>query len=542
MEKYMAVLNPIDLDIPSISFNDDTPEWYQPFTRVARMPSLIALFGFALLLCSNLFFAQYIVNNSDDASIILEGQAMLHGNLLLHGWFLPPDSFITTEIPLYAIGSLFFNLPILTKLIPAFLYAATILCATIIAGKRLEGRSIRWLAIVACLASLAIPGDPMFYYVLRSPMHFGTILLSLLAFIAFDRVAHEQTPRLSTALFISATTLGILGDPMGILLIPVPVGIVSVLTLIRSRGRDYAAFTLLGSSIASYALGTMLQHDLVASGTFIGSTPTTLTTFSMFQEHLRWLFWGTCTFFHMEMSSTMVVNQNPLLFVVNGTILLLFCGGFLYLFWKTLFPRTSRDGLHSLMCWAIIGVCGAFLLTDFAQNISGFRYLIPAFIYAGILIYPALAAILPRRFLIGSILVLAIGSMVSFGVRLSQMTIQEPPQKPLTAFLLKHHLTNGLGSFWAAGITTVESDRHITIRQVNADSGSIQAYKWHTSKDQFNHQSTGNIQFVVYRRKEDTNFYQAAIHSFGTPDHVYDVGEFVVITWDHPIIGSAYHL
>jgi hypothetical protein len=539
----MAILEHIDLDIRPIDvvIHENIPQPRRFLKKVTLAPPIVAVISFVLLLCCNLHFAQYVVNNSDDASIILEGQAMLHGNILMHGWFLPPDSFITTEIPLYALGNLLFSPPILLKIIPALLYTATVLCAAIIAGKRLEKVIPRWLAIGSCLALLALPVDPMFFDVFRSPMHFGTILLSLAAFIAYDHFAHEQTPRLSLALFTSITTLGILGDPMGVLLIPVPIGIVNVLTLLRTRGHDRAARILLGASFASLALGNILQHGLVASGTYISQTPTKLTTFSLFQQHLKWMLWGICTFFHIDISPNMIINQNPLLFVINVSILILFCSGFLYFLGKNLFPRTSRDGLHSILCWAIIGVCGAFLLTDFAHDDGGFRYLIPAFIYAGILIYPTLATILPQRFLIGSVLALVIGSMVSFGVMLSHTVIQEPPQKPLTAFLLEHHLTNGLGSFWTAGITTVESDRHITIHQVNADSGSIRAYGWHANKEWFSNQEAGNVQFLVYRRNEDANFYQAAIHSFGTPDHIYEVGQFVVITWDHPIINSTYH-
>src|SRR5579885_1567887 len=80
--------------------------------RSIRKPALITLgllLGFVAVFFVYLSVSHIIGSNSDNASIILEGQAMLHGNLLLHGWYLPPDSFITTEMALDALGSVFFS-------------------------------------------------------------------------------------------------------------------------------------------------------------------------------------------------------------------------------------------------------------------------------------------------------------------------------------------------------------------------------------------------------------------------------------------------
>src|SRR5262245_34118592 len=66
--------------------------------RITR--SLMAvgmLAGCAILFVGYLYASRFVPNNSDNASMILEAQAMLHGNAILHGWYLPPDSFITSE-------------------------------------------------------------------------------------------------------------------------------------------------------------------------------------------------------------------------------------------------------------------------------------------------------------------------------------------------------------------------------------------------------------------------------------------------------------
>ena len=86
--------------------------------------------------------SQLVRNNSDNASIILEGRAMLHGNLILRGWYLPSDSFMTSEMPLDALGSLFFTGVQLLKITPALLYATTVVAAAYLASRCVSMRSI----------------------------------------------------------------------------------------------------------------------------------------------------------------------------------------------------------------------------------------------------------------------------------------------------------------------------------------------------------------------------------------------------------------
>ena len=48
--------------------------------------------------------------NSDGANDALQAWDMLHGNVLLHGWWLGDVSFYTTELPQYALLELAFGL------------------------------------------------------------------------------------------------------------------------------------------------------------------------------------------------------------------------------------------------------------------------------------------------------------------------------------------------------------------------------------------------------------------------------------------------
>ncbi|MFY9671591.1 MAG: hypothetical protein WAK44_26870, partial [Trebonia sp.] len=76
--------------------------------RFAVRRSVLAWAGGLLLAAAALFtlyLRQSLVGpfNADGASTMLQAQAMLHGNLLLKGWWIADASFYTTELPEYMI-------------------------------------------------------------------------------------------------------------------------------------------------------------------------------------------------------------------------------------------------------------------------------------------------------------------------------------------------------------------------------------------------------------------------------------------------------
>ena len=57
----------------------------------------------ALLFVAYLRLSRTYAVNSDSANIMLMSWDMLHGNVLLHGWYLSDVSFYPTELPQYAL-------------------------------------------------------------------------------------------------------------------------------------------------------------------------------------------------------------------------------------------------------------------------------------------------------------------------------------------------------------------------------------------------------------------------------------------------------
>ena len=82
-----------------------------------------------------------------------------------------------------------------------------------------------------------------------------------------------------------------------------------------------------------------------------------------------------------------------------------------------------------------------------------------------------------RRLMVPVVLVLMIASALPFAQVLTEAPRAMAPEQPLIAFLLSHHLTYGLGSYWAANITTVESDGKVCIVPIVDDDGHILALR-----------------------------------------------------------------
>jgi hypothetical protein len=93
------------------------PSWRRISKLRDRLDSFISahrrlVFAAGLSICFIVLVAAYvrlslaIPKDSDDAAFVLQAQDILNGNLLLHGWVLPPDSLYTVVLPLYVLGGL----------------------------------------------------------------------------------------------------------------------------------------------------------------------------------------------------------------------------------------------------------------------------------------------------------------------------------------------------------------------------------------------------------------------------------------------------
>ena len=173
--------------------------WY------VRRRSWLAAAGFAVFAAA--LFAVYLPlsrtspENSDQANILLAASDMLHGNLLLHGWYLTDVSFYTTEEPQYALLEIFFGVHANTAHIAAAMtYTLAVVFAVLVARGGFTSRAalIRLLITAGILLAPQL-GVGVFALVL-SVGHIGTAVPVLLIWLLLDRAPQRWWVPVLTAL------------------------------------------------------------------------------------------------------------------------------------------------------------------------------------------------------------------------------------------------------------------------------------------------------------------------------------------------------
>jgi hypothetical protein len=157
--------------------------WPGRLAWVAGTAIAAVLLTWAYLLESRLY-----KTNSDGAGEVLMGWDMLHGNLLLRGWWTADVSFYTFEIPVDAVVAAVHGLNSdVAHVTAAICYAALLVVSALLA----RGRARGWAGVIPALLTAGIllaPGGAQSNGILLgSPDHIGVSVPIVLAFLLIDR-------------------------------------------------------------------------------------------------------------------------------------------------------------------------------------------------------------------------------------------------------------------------------------------------------------------------------------------------------------------
>src|SRR2546429_8048826 len=115
----------------------------QASARRLLVAAAVAL-AVALLFLAYLRVSRTYPENSDESNDLLMAWDMLHGNVLLHGWYLSDVSFITTELPQYVLLVWLFGLHTDTAHIAAAMtYTLVVIFSLLLARGRVSRRQAR---------------------------------------------------------------------------------------------------------------------------------------------------------------------------------------------------------------------------------------------------------------------------------------------------------------------------------------------------------------------------------------------------------------
>ncbi len=206
--------------------------------------------------------------------------------------------------------------------------------------------------------------------------------------------------------------------------------------------------------------------------------------------------------------------------------------------------RGTEGIVRALVGAGTVGIGATLVAGTFATQtapVSGAHEIVVVLpfgaVLAGRTTGPWLAGRRLPRITLGPLLAVALaGYLAALGYNASL------PSKPaemqgLADFLVAHHLTSGLGRYWAANSTTLASGGRVRVAAVQ-DYGRV-PYSWVT-KPEWYRASGSYANFIVASASRSGNAYafpQAAVrHLFGKPAREYRYDGYVIMVWNRNIL------
>jgi hypothetical protein len=497
---------------------------------------------------------RFVPGNSDDATLILQGNAIAHGNVLLSGWALSYDSFWTLDALVNApLVAIFGVSPRLLHIAPALVSTVLVVIGAWAASAGQVGRT-RWVGAAVVIGVLAFPSPELATVYLQGGQHVATVLWCLAAVMCLRSGRFGR----GWVLGVILLAMGVLGDLQTLGVGVGPVAAAGVAASIRLR-RPRAGVPLLAAALASVVGAEAVRLIARLVGTFHIGTANPLPTLSLVWVNLRDL--GPYLDALMGLGGApgdrapgalVAVHVFALLIIVAGGVLaLVSC---LRGMAKGTAPGPDDAAgwrLDDLLMFAFLGGLLVFVGLSLGHNIAYYRYLMGAVVYGAVLGGRSLSrASLPSRaatqrtlrryaprVLPSAVVLLALLLAAGFAFTLRGKD-DGAPQSRLGRFLIARHLTSGLGDYWDASIVTVLSRGTVTIRPaISYTREQIVRYdkesdeRWYTDRQ---------FQFLVFKAASPFGRVDitTARATFGTPAHVYAVGRFYVLTWNHPLTVS----
>ena len=526
--------------------------------RRRLLAAAAAAVGIVLLFVAYLQLSRTYTVNSDSANIMLMSWDMLHGNVLLHGWYLSDVSFYPTELPQYAMleGLLGLHADI-AHIAAAMTYTLAVLFAVLLARgarDRSPGRAA-WprMALTGGLMVAPQLGVGVFVLLL-SVGHIGTAVPLMLTWLVIDWAATRPRRFIPVVVGLLLTWV-LVADPLVLVVGIVPLVAVCVLRVLRAvwsarpadRGAALQAswyeVSLAAAAILAYGLADLVNRLLSASGGFIvhplGYQLAPVHTWA----HHAWVTGeGLLALFGAK-------PQGP---AVELAFALLHLAGVALVLWAICrvvrrfvsWPNLVSQVLLVAIVLNILVYIPSTLASATDLNAREFAVVLPfGAVLAGRVLTEPLTARVPegeidvlgwlrsRGWRAGLASVLAAGYLASLGYGAAQPSVP-PANAQLATFLAEHHLTNGISGYWMSSIVTVGSDGAVTIRAVQS---SLRPYLWET-KGSWYDPASQRATFLV--TENGTDYFShwkpsaSALAALGAPVRTYHVGPYTVLVWN----------
>ena len=530
-----------------------------------------AVLAVALLFVAYLQMSRTYPENSDESNDLLMAWDMLHGNVLLHGWYLSDVSFITTELPQYLMLERLFGLHADTAHIAAAMtYTLVVVLAVLLARGSAAGNRVgqdqtpRREAAARMLLTAGLMFAPQLgvgvFVLLLSLGHIGTAVPLMLTWLVIDRF----TPRGWVPVVVGLLLTWVLvADPLVLVVGIIPLVAVCAMRVARElslaqrrEGREpgwvraslrarWYELALAVAAILAVGLASVVSRLLRASGGFLlHPVPYQLAPVHTWLRHAWVTGEGLLALFGAK-------PQGP---AAALAFALLHLAGVALVAWAMV--RVARhffnwpDMISQILLVAMVINVVAYVPSTLADatdlNAREFAVVLPfGAVLAGRTLAPALRDGLrrwlrpvPAALLAGALLA---GCGASLGYAAAQPSVP-PANAQLAAFLAAHHLTSGIGGYWESSVVTVGSDGAVTIRAVLP--GTLQPDLWEAKGSWYDSGPNRATFLVTDSAPGFFNHWQpnpAALAALRRPARTYHVGPYTVYVWNKNLLAGLGH-
>ena len=503
----------------------------------------------ALLFLAYLRVSRTYPENSDESNDLLMAWDMLHGNVLLHGWYLSDVSFITTELPQYALLVWLFGLHTDTAHIAAAMtYTLVVIFSVLLARGRVPHREARLRMLLTAGLMFAPQLGVGVFVLLLSLGHIGTAVPLLLTWLVIDRCPPRPWVPVLVGLLL---TWVLIADPLVLLVGVVPLVAVCALRVSRDLARRqdtsvqaalrarWYELSLAVAAIAAQGLASLAGHLLQA---YIHPLAYQLAPVHTWARHAWVTGKGLLVLFGAKPEGPPAAMAFALLHLAGVALVA----------WAVL--RVARrflswpDMISQILLVAMVLNVVAYVPSTLANatdlNAREFAVVLPfGAVLAGRTLAASLQAGLRRRPRAGALLAGALLACYGAGLGYAAAQPSVPPMNArLARFLAAHHLTSGIGGYWLSSVVTVGSDGAVTIRAVA--SLPLAPYRWE-AKSSWYDPGPNRANFLVTSNAPGFfNHWQpkpAAQAALGRPVRTYHVGHYTVYVYDKNLLAALRH-
>ena len=532
-----------------------TPGIVRTRARAAWRPAVVVLAAVGLFA---LYWRQSesVAVSSDGAGNVLQAWAILHGNLLLHGWRVSDVSFYTTELPQYALIESVLGLSAqVVHVGAAMTYTVLVLLAAWLAKGSARGR-VGWARALLAAGIMVAPQLSATQIVLLSPDHTGTAVPVLVTWLVIDRVTPDRWKAarwlVPLAVFVLLTWT-MIADSIVLVTCIAPLVLVCLIRacpgLIRHGERPaprWYELSLAAAAAAAGGLGSTAPRIIHALGGYQQAPVESDTTVTAL-PHQAWVtFQAVLELFGANMYGVRPVTEAVFVWLHLAGAIVVVCAlgvalGRLFRFQDLVIP---------VFAVAIVFNLVTYMFSAHALDILGAREIAAVLPLGAVLAGRVLAEPLlkvaqatrsARRWLLPALAVIAAGYLGTLAYGAAQ-----PPapltNQPLASWLVAHGLTDGLAAYWQANSTALASGGRVQVSGVTlAPDGQFVPYEWETDDagyDPARHDAT----FMVADGPAQLRWVQsAALRTFGRPQRTYSYDGYTIMVWDANLLRRLGH-